>query len=187
MATHGSLTLKDELFERVAKLMALNVPVKQIAEAIGLSEDRVFAICREDAVKEKVAALQTQSLEQMQTINDGWDALEEMALGHVVEYMAANPDPDFALRAAQVANKAERRGYLGARAINGGTGASTVINLQVGFVQRLQAMRETPVPLGAAKRVDSMTLGDAEKLLTDGIANDVVNIFAESPIEIQQG
>ena len=48
-------------------------------------------------------------------------------------------------------------------------------------------MRETPVPLGAAKRVDSMTLGDAEKLLTDGIANDVVNIFAESPIEIQQG
>lgn len=122
MSDSRNLTLRDEVFDRVAKLLSLNVPVKQIAEAIGLSEPRVFAIAREEEVKLKVAELQTHSIEQMQTINDGWDALEELALGHVVEYMQTNPDPQFALQAARVANGAERRGYLGTRAINGGTG-----------------------------------------------------------------
>lgn len=48
-------------------------------------------------------------------------------------------------------------------------------------------MRDEPMPLGEAKRVDSMTLGDAEKLLTDGLQSDIVNIFAQSPIEVPQG
>lgn len=175
-----TLSLQEQLLDRVAKLVAMNVSQKQIAQACGLSEARISQVVDTDKFRQRLAELQSEDLEQSDTLNRGWDALEEFAMGHVLEAMQANPDPEFALRVANSANKAQRRGGLGNAPINGKTNATAVINLNMAFVTKLQ---ET-VQLGQraidmnAKRVDALPLQDAETLLhTDTFQTEINEIF----------
>ena len=101
--------LRDELLNRVARFLVMEAPTHQIAIATGLTEEKVSKLADTQLVKDKMASLQSEQLDQADKLRRGWDAVEEEALGTVLHTLQANPDPDYALRAAAVANKAERR------------------------------------------------------------------------------
>ena len=175
-----TLSLQEQMLDRVAKLVAMDVSQKQIAQACGLTEGRISQIVDTEKFKTLLAEIKSEDLEQTDTLNRGWDSIEEHAMGHVLEAMAANPDPEFALRVASQANKAQRRGGLGNVPIDGRANATAVINLNMAFVTKLQ---ET-VEIGQraidinAKRVDALPLQEAEHLLqSDNFQADIAKMF----------
>jgi hypothetical protein len=165
-----ALTTEDiqaELQARVARYLAMDVPVHQIAMACGLREEHVKQLAEQPVVQIERAKQETQRLDQADLMNRGWDSVEEEALGTVVQHLRANPDPDFALRAASVANKAVRRNGNGVPVLNGTTTATATIQLSVQFIEKLQQMQVGMEALQqAAKRVDMLPWTEAEKLLT---------------------
>jgi len=184
----NQIEIRQELFSRIAKYEIMEVPDGQIARALGLNEKRLQQIRELPDYQAVVERLQIEALEQAQTLNQGWDAVEDEALGTVLETLRANPDPEFALRAAAMANKAVRRGNRGNAALPGGAVAATVINLSTVFVQRLQQLNmQVNYPTGVAgdgasngKRVDSLDPGSATRLLEQTEAEDIAeSIFAD--------
>jgi hypothetical protein len=113
----NQIEIRQELFSRIAKYEIMEVPDGQIARALGLNEKRLQQIRELPDYQAVVERLQIEALEQAQTLNQGWDAVEDEALGTVLETLRANPDPEFALRAAAMANKAVRRGNRGNAAL----------------------------------------------------------------------
>jgi len=156
------------LLERVAKLVAAEVPVNQIALASGLSAAQVEVLVDSDQFRAKLVEQQEQQFAQAEKMNRGWDAVEEEALGNVLEVLSQNPDPDYALRAAAVANRATRRGANN-RAIDAGHAQqSAVIKLNVAFVNQLQQQPGSPRVLDTeAKRVNTLAPADVRTVLAD--------------------
>lgn len=187
----NQIELRQELFSRIAKYEIMEVPDGQIVRALGLKDDKRLQQIRElPDYQAMVERLQIEALEQAQTLNQGWDAVEDEALGTVLETLRANPDPEFALRAAAMANKAVRRGNRGNQALPGGAVAATVINLSTTFVQRLQQLNlQVNYPAGVAggasndangKRVDTLDPGSATRLLEMSEAESIAeSIFAD--------
>lgn len=173
------VNVKDQLYDRIAKLTIMNVRGTQIAHACGISEGRVSQIQSEDDFKIQLSELQSENLEQMDMINRGWDAIEETAMGTVLETLEKIPDPDFALRAAAMANKAQRRGGIGNQPINGGATAGAVITLNAVFIEKLLQMKVGPQEIAKeAKRVDALSTSDAENLFRDDFDHDIIKIFS---------
>lgn len=131
--------------EKIARMSAFEIPQAQIARAMGLSEARISQIVNSDEYKEKLAGISTEYFEQNQTLNDGWNTLEASALDVLLTNISWNKDPDFALKAATMANKANRRGDMSNRTIDGQTGARAVFHLTANFIERLQQMNVVKV------------------------------------------
>ena len=130
--------LKDK-YEKIANLMALEVPQKQIAIAVGLSDGRISQIKDDPEFQELFAAKVVENAERHGILNDGWDAVEAQALSIVNANLGWNKNPDFALRAAMVANKAQRRGQLNTGpSIAAQAGARVILNLNPQFINKLQ-------------------------------------------------
>ena len=176
------LELRAELIERVAKYATMLVPNEQIARATGLNTDQLAKVM---ALPEYTAAVETLSAEQLEqhdTLNRGWDAVEDQAVAVVLQTLQANPDPDYALRAATMANKAVRRG-AGSNPLQGNTSAVAHISLPVMFVQHLQQLAIGTVNVNLAtesKRVDTLGAGDVERMLQESTREQLVDeLFAE--------
>lgn len=162
------IDVRDRLVERVAVLAAIDTPQKQIAAAVGLSEGRISQIVNTPAVAARIAELKGEKLEQNKMLNDGWDSLEEEALGCALEYMKTVKDPEYALRAAKVANTANRRHAGGVMngVIHGNGTAQATINLSTIFVERLQLMQVNTAELSQERHiVDAMAVSEIETLL----------------------
>lgn len=179
---------KQQLVVRVAQLLAMDVPHKQIAAACGLSESRISQLVATEDVQRKVQELLAERIDQIDTLNSGWDAVEEEALGTVLQSLRANPDPDFALRAASLANRATRRGGYGQQPIAGHSTASATINLKAVFVEKLQQMNVERQEIvrrhsdcnGAdhRKKVNALPIAQTEALLQPKTQRDIADIFA---------
>ena len=176
------LELRAELIERVAKYATMFVPNEQIGRATGLSTGqlaKVMALPEYTTVLEQISSEQ---LEQNDTLNRGWDAVEDQAVTIVLQTLQANPDPDYALRAATVANKAVRRG-AGANPLQGNTSAVAHISLPVMFVQYLQQLSIGSVNVNLAaetKRVDTLSAGNVERMLQGPTREQLVDeLFTE--------
>jgi len=174
-----TLSVKEQLLDRVAKLVAMGTAQKQIAQACGLTESRISQLVDTDEFRARLAELQSEDLEQADLMNRGWDSVEELALGNVLEAMQANPDPQFALQVANSANRAQRRGGIGNAPINGKSGATAVIQLNLQFTERLQEIGKFGQRAieAESKRVDALPIAEAEHVLRDDLEIDLAKIF----------
>jgi len=130
----------DKAIEKIVKLHLMGVADREIAAAIGVDASRISQVKNSARFKEKLAELAAEQLEEQEMLNSGWDSVEQLALSHIIEALQHDPDPEFALRTASVANKARRRGhgFGNSPALAHGAGGRAVINLQAVFVNKLQ-------------------------------------------------
>ena len=136
---------RTALFEKIAKMELMGVPRVDIADTVGLSESRhsqLFA--DDDGFKRVYGEVSIAEYEKFSTLNDGWDTVESLAVVAVMTQLQQVPDPDYALRAAALANKAQRRGVFN-RPIGVTSGQrKTTINLNASFVDKLQMNFQLP-------------------------------------------
>ena len=157
---------QDAALEKLAKLVLLDVPQRAIAKAFGVEQSRISQIVASQRFQDKLAELAAEQLEEQELLNQGWDSVEQIALSQVVKAMQMNPEPEFALKAAAVANKARRRGGIHHNPINMGASGKAVINLQINFAKRLQGEPVETELTGNA--TDMLNVSDVETLLNVG-------------------
>ena len=129
------LISRDKL-EKIARMSLFDVPENQIAKATGIGD--IAAAMDSEEFKSILAELSTEYFERNQQLNDGWNSIEALALTTVVETLTWSKDADFALRAATMANRANRRGDVVQQPINGQAGARAVFHLTANFIHKLQ-------------------------------------------------
>lgn len=163
---------KQDVYERIAQLMLLDVPQRQIAQAVNLSEGRVSQILQDEEFKAILSQKSLEHHEQQKAVNEGWDTLEALAISGLMKHMEVAADPNLMLRVASVANKATRRGQYVNNPLNvaGAAGARVVINLGQVFVNKLQNAQyevnmQPVVSTQAQKQTDVMALPVLEKML----------------------
>lgn len=134
-----------EKLDKIARMRLHEVPLSEIAAIVGISESRISQICATEQYQEIYSKLAYEIVEQYNTLNDGWDSVEALALDCVVKHLEWQKDPDFALRAATMANRANRRGRFNNVPLQGRTDVRAVINLSAKFVQKFE-QHFTPQP-----------------------------------------
>lgn len=131
--------LSPEKMQKLARMELGGVPRKQTAMAMGVSEGRISQLIATEEYQEQAEAIAQAKFQENELVNKGWDSVEAMGLKNVVTALQNDPDPDFALRAAVVANKASRRGSQHQNnPIAQAAGAKAVIHLNANFVDKLQ-------------------------------------------------
>jgi hypothetical protein len=128
----------SDLLEKIANMLMYSVPHTQIAMVCGISEEQLEQILALPEFESQVATLEFANIESQKDLNEGWDSIETQALANLVTAMGTINDPEFSLKVAAVANKAQRRGGRHARPIEGDLGSRAVINLNQTFIERLQ-------------------------------------------------
>ncbi len=150
--------------EKIARMEAFGTPHKEIAGVMNLSEGRISQIMETVDYKKVYSELEGEINEKNQTLNDAWDKTEATALNILLKTLEWNSDPELALKAAIMANKAQRRGNAN-QPLEGKLGVRAVIHLQATFIERIQAnvtnnlilQKELP-----QKDTDVMTPGQVE-------------------------
>jgi len=161
--------------EKIAKMVMANVPQNQIAAACGVSEGRITQLMETNEYKFIEQEVAVAKFEESQMINQGWDSVEALGVKSTILALRNNPDPEFALKAAVVANKAIRRGTFNNNPIPQSAGVRAVIHLNPVFVDKLQQnfeVSEKKMNLLVEKPKDSdfMPAADVHNLL--GLGND---------------
>lgn len=106
------------LVEQFKTLRERGAPKQVVMATLGLTEDAYSKLSAREEVKSAVLKAGMARAETNQTFDSNWDLVEHRALTAVAQELAVNPDPDFALRAAAVANKAVRRRNEEAKLMN---------------------------------------------------------------------
>lgn len=132
-----------ERYEKIASMLQYGIDQADIARALGLTESRLSQIVNEDEDFARVnSAAAAEAFEQQRLINEGWDGVEALALNTVIKKLQISQDADYALKAATLANRATRRGDSRNLPIGQGAGGgTTVVTLQLSFINRLQEMQ----------------------------------------------
>jgi len=125
--------------EKIAKMEAAGVNPTEIQTMFNLSSEQFDKIQNMGDYQVLVTELKQTSIETQLNIAEGWDGVESFALTTVLDTLMNSPDPDYALRAAAIANKASRASRRGNRS---GTlhpdSMQAVITLNPTFVQNIQ-------------------------------------------------
>ncbi len=148
--------------KKIARMAAFEIPAVQISRAMGLSEARISQIINSDEYKIVLAEVSTEFFEQNQTLNDGWDTIEAKSLDILMTNLEWRNDPEFALKAAAMANRANRRGSISNRMIDGQMGARAVFHLTANFINKLNQINVT----------DKAVNGNGEKVINGEDAKD---------------
>ena len=183
---------------QLAELLQLQVPDEQICAVLSCSAEEFVAARESEECKQIQADLAIEELRAEKVRNRGWDSVEEHAVASVLTTLQANPDPEFALKAAAIANRATRRGHVGNIPIEAHAGGRTIIHLNATFADKLQqnftlrvADKEEPAHNGKKlpeKKVNSLPLTTVRTLLghvsqndlaVQSIANDLTGVVAE--------
>lgn len=94
---------------RAGSLAAHGLTDVAIADVLLLSLEQVKSCRESEEFKVKYAEVAKEQIDRQIDLAEGWDAVEEKAVQAVLESLQYNRDPKYALAAANVANKAERR------------------------------------------------------------------------------
>lgn len=169
-------------YEKIANMMVMGVAQTQIAEVMSISEGRISQLLQEDEFKKILEEKMLLRQVEMQEINQGWDDVETKALRIVQDNLKHNKNPDFALKAAMVANRANRRGGNGGNApLPAAMGERVLIKLQGTFINKLMNVGGVPVTQASLrdlinssqqKRVNLLAPGQVKKLLQDEKENE---------------
>lgn len=99
----------DSLLDLFIKYKNAGAPKSAIKEAMGLSEDEYVKLNSREEVKSAIISAESKRLETSSIMDEGWDVIENTAMGIVLEAVKYSKDPEYSLKAAAVANKAIRR------------------------------------------------------------------------------
>jgi len=143
--------METKYLEKIAKMVLVSVPQNQIAAACGISESRISQIVSLPEYKLIEQEVAIQKFEESDLINQGWDSVEALGVKHTIIALNNNPEPEFALKAAIVANKAVRRGSFSQNPIPQSAGIRAVIHLNPVFVGKLQQTFEV-----SAERIEKL-------------------------------
>jgi len=177
-----STTTQDERLIKVARMEMANVSAKQIAGVLGVSEGGLSQIRSSEAYLKVLANEEQANFEQQDLVNRGWDGVEETAIGQVLTHLAKIPDPDFALKAAAVANKAVRRGKHTNDPIIASSDRTVVVQMNTNFIGQLENNYEiTKRDIGELPQHSVSTMGVAgvKSLLQPVAAADPADIIGE--------
>ena len=123
---------------RVAAMKSQGISDDQIANACGIDVGVLASVYEKQAFKDELARLSSESFDKYNTLNEGWDMIENLAMNKVIEHVQKMPDPEFALRAAAFANKAQRRGKANNTPISAVPNGQVTIHLHQNFADKLQ-------------------------------------------------
>lgn len=164
------MSQKEDL-QRAARLKVQGVSQRGIADALGLSDSEVSLLCSSEEFERVYRDLAGAVVEANSAFDESWDGIERQALGVVATNLKWNKDPEFALKAAVVANKAQRRnGRAGMLNLAASNGSTVQLNLSQHFVQYLTGGGQANNGLGERgpieqKRVDMPTVKEVHALL----------------------
>lgn len=163
-----------EKFERIATLLAQGVDREQVALAVGMRVSELEGLEDDERYRGVAQKVVLEHIEAEQDLNRGWDAVEEKALSTLLQHMQIKKDPDFMLRAAAVANKAQRRNLSVDPGRNAplamAAGARVVIQLNTQFLTGIHDLKTAArdfsrMELTDRKRVDMMSTKAVAELL----------------------
>jgi hypothetical protein len=175
-----------QLYEKMAGLVARNVADEQVAAAFSLEMADFIAIKNSDAFRQILQLRTAQLVEQTTDIDDGWDSVEAQAIRGINDYLKTSVDPQFALKAAAIANKAERRftNKAAQRPVQVATENRVTLVLSDRITNRIQleGVRQTSdvVSITSNKEVDMAT----PKFLESQFA-PVVDVANEDKVSIE--
>lgn len=173
--------------EKIAKMVIANVPQNQIASACNVSEGAISQIINTENYKKIEQVIAVAKFEESQLINQGWDSVEALGVKTTILALQNNPEPDFALRAAVVANKAIRRGTHANNPIPQSAGVRAVIHLNPTFVDKLQQNFEISEDKAQAlaekpKDSDFLPASEVHNLLSTNKEGESLAIGVEIPV-----
>ncbi len=135
----GKFQLRDR-WEILANYKIQRVPQQQIAEVLGVSE----GLISQEVTSEEFQAFYTEHLKKHASLtnefDDGWDALEKVAVGNLLETIQYIKDPKFNLQIAMVANKAQRRQSRFNHPLDAAAAGAqpVVVQLRTTFINKVQ-------------------------------------------------
>lgn len=165
------------LYEKIANLETYSLSETEIASTCGVTVGRVSQILSDAGYQSFRDKAQAESTQTQHQINEGWSAVEENALAVVLNHiqeMAASPltaDPDYALRAAMVANKRQVRVNPHNVPLEPGSGKVIQLTLTQNFVTAnerpatAQAGNGSTIDLSAEKTNDFMNSNTVQAML----------------------
>lgn len=142
--SHGGFMIKSEQLQaavdRIARMKYAGVSHDQIATACGIDVAMVEDLLEKKEVQDRIAELSADAFDKFETVNDAWDMVEMTAVSEVYKELDARPDPEFALKAATLANKAQRHNRNDSRHnhVAMQPNQQAVIQVAIGFAQSLQ-------------------------------------------------
>ena len=179
------MALAEAVVDRIAKLVVMKVPYRQIAMAVGINPNKIEAVCKLPKVQAQVQILTVAELEENSLVNEGWDAVEQEAIGTVLQQLKVSPDADFALRAAATANKAQRRGGNSRETMQAKSTTTAVIELSAVFIEKLQTMQIGMEAINVnAKRIDTLNVQDTQHLFRDTGKVSIDDLFGAGNVTV---
>lgn len=127
-----------EAFTRIAKMEHAGVSQDQIAQAFNLDVASLAEVQATDRYREELASIAAEAFDRVDVMDEGWDVVENLAMNKVAEHLHHAADPDYALKAAMVANKAVRRSKHVNEAIGVQPNTQAVIHVNMQFADKLQ-------------------------------------------------
>jgi len=128
-----------KLYERIANMMILQVAHEQIANAMGVTLEILEQIKTRTDFTEVFDRVTEQYDKQLE-IDVDWNTVESRALNIVKDNLAWSKDPEYALKAAGIANKAARRNGTGNQPLPARVGTRININLSGSFVDQMKIL-----------------------------------------------
>ena len=142
---HESLTRDlgrevPEIYVVIAKHSVLGMDDDGIKEVIGCTSEELADVLNDPLYREVRLVIGTVQAQTAVNQTEGWDHLETFALKNLAKRVEVSQDPDFLLRVAAVANKAQRRASAGKEQgiLDPANGRRTTISLTTRLVQTLQ-------------------------------------------------
>lgn len=177
---------EDQLDSRMLKLARMveqGVPNGQIAAIIGLTEDSLANVFKTDEFRHAEAFVAEEAFTMRQQLSAGWDGVEEFALSTVLGHLQSPaPDPDYALKAAAIANKAVRHGKKnGNHPIEAAGNLQSVITLNATYVNKVQnnfQVSERVLEEMPKKQTDMLSVNGVKSLLgmTKELSHEAVSV-----------
>lgn len=166
--THESLTRQlsrevPEVFVVIAKHSVLGMDDDTIREVIGCEKAELGEILNDPLYREVRLIIGAAQAESTIDLTTGWDKLEQHAVTNLVNRVKVSQDPDFLLKVAAVANKAQRRHQQGKDqgVLDPIGGKNARINLTTRLVKQFQHPDGTTETQGIERQL-SITDGSAQ-------------------------
>lgn len=120
-----------KLRRKAGVLAAFGLHDKAIADTLFISQEQVLAIKETPEFRESCAKQTMERTQRLIDLEEGWDGVESQGVAQVLQHLQYSRDPEFALRAALVANKASRRSPMSMDRVIDASKVGNVITLTV--------------------------------------------------------
>ncbi len=174
---------EKRFLEKIARLDLAGVSVGEIAVVVGNADSYVYELMQKDDYAHIKAGISSLEFEKQELLADAWQSIEAKALAVVNNHLDWNKDPDFALKAAAVANKSDKPGKRFGRQINATQAATATISLTVEFVEKIASKNGHIIdvtPVDDENKINNvLSIGKTEELLAPALAPEAQDQLAD--------